>query len=230
VGINPIQYARECVGLGLAAETFLSNYFGKGMNPGAVIEHPMTLDPVTHANRLLALKQKYSGLGNSRDLMLIDEGMKISFPSVKLVDAQFLEEQRFTESQICGMYGVPLILVQAGSTPATYASSAQFKQSFVDFTIAPIAVNFETTIDRDCLSDDEQDIYYTKYNLGSLLRGNMVERFAAYAVAIDKEIMNPNECRSLEDWNGYEGGEIYRTRTSSMKENNTPAKPEEGAA
>jgi len=217
-GINPIEYARQCVGLGLSAETFLSRYFSKGLHPSAIVEYPGSLDPATHANLWEAYKIKYSGLPNSQDLMLLDNGMKINFPEIKLVDAQFIEQMRFTESQICGMYGVPLILVQAGVKPATYASSTEFKRNFVDMTLAPIAVNFETTIDRDCLTDSEQDRYYTKFNLNSLLRGNLTERIAAYKDGINAEIYNPNECRSLEELNPYKGGEEYRTRTSTIKE------------
>lgn len=232
VGINPIEYARQCVYNGQSSEAFIGSYFAKGMHPGIVLTHPLRLAPQDHANMLAAYKIKYAGMNNAQDAMLVDDGMKIDFPPIKLVDQQFIEQQRFTESQIAGMYGVPLILIQAGSTPATFASSAQFKQSFVDFTIAPIAVNFESSIDRDLLTDTEQDTYYFKFNMGSLLRGNMAERFAAYAIGITNKFMNPNQARALEDWNGYDGGDVYENpNTSVNQDTNAPATPpEEGAA
>ena len=220
-GMNPIQYARECIGLGIAGEKFLAQYFGKGMHPSAILEHPLVLNPITHANKLEALKTKYAGLSNSQGVMLIDEGMKVSFPAIKLVDQQFLELMKMTEAQICGMFGVPLILVQAGSTPATYASSVQFKQSFVDFTLAPIAVSFESSIDRDLLTEVEQNTLYSKFNMGSLLRGNMADRFAAYAIGITNKFMNSNQARALEDWNAREGGDIYENPNTSVNPNTT---------
>ena len=217
-GMNPIEYARECIGLGLASNRFLARWFGKGMHPGAIIKQKDWLDPITHANKWKAYCIKYGGLNNSQDLMLLDGDSTIEFPPIKLVDAQFLEQMRLNESQICGMFGVPLILVQAGENPATYASSTEFKRNFVDMTISPIAVNFETSIDRDCLTDKEQETLYTKYNLNSLYRGNLVERFASYKEGINAEFMSPNEARALEDWNPYKGGDEYRTRTSTIKE------------
>lgn len=220
-GMNPIHYARECIGLGMAGEKFIAQYFGKGMHPGAIVEHPLTLSPAAHKNMREALKEKYAGLNNAQDLMLIDEGMKIQFPTIKLVDQQFLELMKMTEAQICGMFGVPLILVQAGSTPATYASSVQFKQSFVDFTLAPIAVSFESSIDRDLLTVPEQDTLYSKFNMGSLLRGNMAERFAAYAIGITNKFMNSNQARALEDWNPREGGDVYENPNTSVTPNTT---------
>ncbi len=218
-GMNPIQYERECLGLGLAGEKFLARYFGKGLHPGAIVTRPAGTTEKDPQKLIAALNAVYAGLDTSHDLMLLQDGMTMTFPPLKLVDAQFLELMRMTEAQICGMYGVPLILVQAGATPATYASSVQFKQSFVDFTIAPIAVNFEGAIDRDLLTEDDQETIYAKFNMGSLLRGNMAERFAAYAIGIDKEFMNPNQARNLEDWNSYgEQGDEYRTRTSTTKQ------------
>jgi hypothetical protein len=38
-----------------------------------------------------------------------------------------------------------------------------------------------------------------------------------FATAIDKELMNPNECRELLEMNPYDGGDEYRTRTSTVK-------------
>jgi len=217
LGMNPIEYARESIGLGLASEQFLNRWFGKGMHPGAVLKHPESLNAPAYANLKNNYKEKYAGLGNSHDFMVIDEGMDIVFPPIKLVDAQFLELGRFNEAQICGMFGIPLMMVQAGDSPTTYASATEFKRTFVDMTITPIAVNFESAIDRDLLTEEEQARYYTKFNVNSLLRGNITERFAAYQVGVNSEILNPNECRQLEDMNSYEGGEVYRTRTSSLK-------------
>jgi len=219
VGINPIEYARGSLGLSMSSEKFLSQYFAKGVQPSAVIKHPLALNASAYSNMRAVFKKKYEGIGSdqNRGFMFLDEGMDIIFPPIKLVDAQFLELGRFNEAQICGMFGVPLIMVQAGDTPATYASSSQFKQSFVDFTLAPIAVNFETSIDRDLLTESEQDRLYSKFNMGSLLRGNMAERFAAYSIGINTEFLSPNEARSLEDLNRYDGGDEYRTRTSTVK-------------
>lgn len=231
MGLNPIEYARESVGLGLASEKFLARYFGKGMHPGAIIEHPLPLSAASHANLKKVLKEKYAGLNESQDLMLIDEGMKISFPPIKLVDAQFLELGRFTQSQICGLFRVPLMLIQSDTNTTTFASAEQFILSFVTHALTPIVVNIEQAIKRDLLSDEEKKTYYPKFSMTGLLRGDSAARAAFYRELINAEVINPNEARDLEEMNPYPGGEVYRTRTSSMKQSDTtPADPEKGAA
>ncbi len=60
-GVNPIEYARESIGKGLASERHLSRWFGKGMHPSAVIKHPLPLGVQAHRDRRKALEEKYQG-------------------------------------------------------------------------------------------------------------------------------------------------------------------------
>jgi len=215
-GVNPIEYARECIAIGLSSEQFLGQYFGKGLHPGAVVTHPNSLK--NPQDRAAAINAAYSGLDKSHGVMILEAGETIAWPAIKLVDAQFLEQMRFTEAQIAGMYGVPLMLINGGDNPETYASASEFKRFFVDTTVSSIAVNFESTSDMSLLKEEDQNRYYAKFNLNSLLRGNPKERSEFYKELINCEVMNPNEARSLEDWNPYFGGEIYKTRTSTTKQ------------
>jgi HK97 family phage portal protein len=217
-GVSPIEYARETIGLGLASNQFLGQYFSKGMHPGAVIKHPLSLNAPAYSNLKKNLKDKYEGLGKSHEFMLIDEGMDITFPTIKLVDAQFLEQMKMNESQICGLFRVPLMLVQSGDKAPTYASSEQFMIAYSVYGITPDCVNYEKAIRRDLLTPQERKRYYAKFNLAGLMRGDFKTRMEGYQIAINTEILNPNEVRDLEDMNPYNGGEEYRTRTSTVKD------------
>jgi phage portal protein BeeE len=54
--------------------------------------------------------------------------------------------------------------------------------------------------------------------MNALQRGDFKTRMEGYQIGINAEMMNPNECRELEDLNPYEGGDEYRTRTSTTKD------------
>ena len=220
-GVNPIENAREQIGLGIASNKFLAQFFGKGMRPGVIFEHPQILSSQAFANRKNTLKEKYEGLGSHWEMMLIDEGMKATFPEIKLVDAQFLEQMKMTEAQICGLFRVPPMLIQAQSNTPTYASAEQFMLAYSIYGVTPDCVNYEKTIRRDLLTPEQRNKYYAKFQVAALLRGSMSERAQFYREMINAEVLNPNECRDLEDRNPYEGGNEYRTRTSTVKE---PAK------
>lgn len=215
-GVNPIEYARETIGLRQASRQFLAQYFGKGMRPGVIFEHPLTLSAAAYANRKAALSEKYQGLGKHWEMMLIDEGMKATFPEIKLVDAQFIEQMKLTDAQICGLYRVPLMLINAGDKEPTYASAEQFMLFYQMFSIDN--VNYESALRRDILTEEERQRYYFKFNVNALMRGSMKDRAEFYRNMINSEVLSPNECRELEDMNPYDGGNEYRTRTSTVRQ------------
>lgn len=215
-GLNPIEYSRETIGMGMASTIFLARWFGSGMRPGAVIEHPLALNAPSHANLRKNLTEKYVGLGKSHELMLIDEGMKIQFPTIKLIDAQYLEQMKLSEAQICGMFRVPLMLVNGGDKAPTYASAEQFMLFYQMFSID--AFLYESAIRRDLLTKSEQLIYYAKFNMRALQRGSFKEQMEGFGTGIDKEVFNPNEVREWLDMNPYPRGDEYRTRTSTIKD------------
>jgi hypothetical protein len=68
------------------------------------------------------------------------------------------------------------------------------------------------------LTEEERKKYYAKFEMRGLLRGAFKDQMEGFAVAIDKEIMNPNECRDVLDMNPYKGGDVYKTRTSTTKQ------------
>jgi len=220
-GVNPIEYSRETIGLGMAGTKFLAQYFGKGLHPGAILEHPLVLDPITHKNKLEAIKIKYAGINNAQDVMLIDEGMKAQFPTIKLVDAQYLELMKMNEAQICGLFRVPLMLVQSGDKTPTFASAEQFMINYSVIGVAPDCRNYEKTIQSDLMTEAEREKFFVKFNIDALLRGDFKTRMDGFQVAVNTEIMNPNEARKKMEMPPYKGGSEYRTRTSTVKQDTT---------
>lgn len=233
-GVSPIEYARETIGLGASSTRFLSSYFGKGLHPTAILTHPLRLSPQDHKNMLEAYKIKYAGIDHAQELMLVDDAMKIDFPTVKLVDAQFLEQMKMGEAQICGLFRVPLMLIQSGDKTPTYASAEQFFLNYSIIGVTPDCVNYEKTIRRDLLTPSERTKYYVKFAVDALLRGDFDSRMTGYQTGINCEMLSPNDCREKEDMNPYEGGDEYRSRTSTIKQDTTnpnpPAPKEKGAA
>jgi HK97 family phage portal protein len=214
-GMNPIEYARETIGRGMASEQFVSRFFGKGLNPGTIIKHPLPLTNQAFANRRDQLKERYEGLGKTRELMLLDEGMDITWPDIKLVDAQFIEQMKLSDAQIAGLYRVPLMLINQQDNAPTYASAEQFLLFYQMFSID--CMDYESSIRRDLLTSAERKKYYAKFSLEGLLRGGMKDRAEFYQTLINSEVLSPNEARAYEDLNPYDGGDEFRTRTSTTR-------------
>jgi HK97 family phage portal protein len=114
-------------------------------------------------------------------------------------------------------FAIPLSLINKSDANATFASAEQFSISFVVYTLVPWLVSIEEALNRDILSSQMQESYYYKFVTQGLLRGSFKDQMDGFATAIDKELMNPNECRELLEMNPYDGGDEYRTRTSTVK-------------
>ena len=223
-GVNPIEHAAETIGLGKSSTRFLSNYFGKGMHPGAIVHHPLALNPITHANKLEALKIKYAGLVNSQDVILLDENIQIDFPVIKLVDAQYLELMKMNEAQICGLFRVPLMLIQAGEKETTHASAEQFFLNYSVMGVSPDCRNYEKTLQSDVMTPAEREKYFIKFNIDALLRGDFKTRMEGFVAGVNAEIFCPNEPRRKMEMRPYKGGEIFKSRTSTVKDTTDPGK------
>lgn len=219
MGVNPIQYIRESIALGLASEEFGARFFGSGTHPGIIVEHPGKLSPEGHSNLKNALTETYSGLGKSHRLMLLQEGMKYQKVAIDPKDSQFIELRKYQKAEIVDIFfGMPLTILSSEDKTPTYASAEQFGISFVVYALMPWMVAIEKAILRDLIPDEKKRTHYAKFVAQGLQRGSFKEQMESFATAIDKEIMNPNECRELLEMNPYDGGDEYRTRTSTVKD------------
>ena len=232
MGVSPIAYIRESIGLALATEEFGARYFGTGTHPSMIVEHPGSLSAQAQSNLTQSLADAYSGLGKSHRLMLLEEGMKAHAITINPEDSQFLESRRYQKDEIVDIFfGMPLTVMNSGNNTPTFASAEQFSIGFIMYALMPWIVNIEKAIYKDLLTIEERKRYYAKFNVGGLQRGAFKDQMDAFATAITKEILNPNECREWLDLNPYDGGEVYAPRTSTVKEEPTktaePTKQEE---
>jgi len=116
------------------------------------------------------------------------------------------------------------MLIQSGDKAPTYASAEQFFLNFSITGITPDCVNYEKTIRRDLLTPEERKKYYAKFNIDGLLRGDFKTRMEGFQIGVNAEILSPNEAREKIDMNPYEGGDEFRTRTSSVKQDKQEVK------
>lgn len=219
-GVNPIQYIRETIGLGVVTEQFGARTFGSGTHPSMIVTHPNRVKDIKAMRD--ALSEVYAGIDNSHKIMLLEDGMTATSVSIDPQDSQYLETRKFQKSEIVDIFfGMPLTVMNAGENTPTYASAEQFSIGFIVYAVLPWIVTAERGIYRCLLSSEERQTYYAKFRTEGLLRGAFRDQMAGLQIAINTEIMNPNEARDLLDMNPYKGGEIYKTRTSTTKE---PAK------
>ncbi len=203
IGYSIISLARKGIGLAMAMETFGSLYFGRGTHPGSVVTHPGSVkDPKAMRN---ALNEVYSGLGQSQQLMFLEEGMKIEKIGIPPEDSQFLESRQFQIPEIARWFNLPPHKLK-DLTRSSFSNIESEQISFVMDSILPWLIWLEQNYNMQLLtaSDKSQSGYgqiYFKHVVEGLLRGDSAARSNFYRTMWNIGAMTINEIREKEDMN-----------------------------
>ena len=113
-------------------------------------------------------------------------------------DAQFLETRKYQLNEICRIFRVPPHLV-GDLERATFSNIEHQSIEFVQHTIRPWLVRWEQEISRSLLDEKERLLYFAKFNVDGLLRGDYKSRTEGYAIARQNGWLSINDIRRLED-------------------------------
>ena len=78
-------------------------------------------------------------------------------------------------------------------------------------TLGPWFARIEQRLNMQLLTQQERaDGYFCRFTVAGLLRGSHKDRSEFYRTLYGIGALNPNEIRSYEDLNPYDGGDKYR--------------------
>jgi len=205
IGYSPITMARKSIGLGMAMETYGSQFFSQGTHPGGIITHPTALkDPKAYRE---AFEEIYTGLSNVQRVMLLQEGMKFETIGLPPGDMQFLEGRQFQIPEIARWFQLPPHKLK-DLTQASNNNVESEQISFVTDSILPVCIKLEQNFDLQLLTKQEalhKGLYF-RHNLDGLLRGNQKERAEYYRIMFGIGAMSPNMIKEKEGFDPVDGG------------------------
>lgn len=199
VGLSVIEALRGSIENAKASEDFLNNSYKNGMQSAGIINYVGDLSPAAEQTFRDKFEQMSSGLKNANRISLLPIGYQYQSMALKLTDAQFLENSRFTIQQLTAAYGIKPHQVN-DQTKTSFASTAEANREFYTDTLLSILTMYEQEISYKLFLDKEiADGYYVKFNADVILRADQQKRYAAYAVAIQNGFKMPNEIRAMEE-------------------------------
>jgi HK97 family phage portal protein len=191
-GLSPIAYAREAIGLGIAAERYGAKWFGDSAIPSGVL----TTDQHIKRADALDLKESWKAYhGGRRDIAVLGGGARFQPITIAPEESQFIQSQKFNVSTICRFYGVPPEMV-AGETAGheAYTSPEMRGTDFLTFTLRPWLLRIERAV--SALLPSTQS---AKFNAGGFLRATLREQYEALRIGVDGGFVMPNEARAKLD-------------------------------
>ena len=132
------------------------------------------------------------------------------------VTAELLQSRYFGIEEICRFMGVPPPLIGHTDKASSWASSIEnLNQFLVDYRLRPMAIRLENQIGLKLLGRNERSKLHAKFNMGSLLRGDIEKRFASYKIGREIGVYSANDVRAKEKMPAIEGGDDYTPLRSS---------------
>jgi HK97 family phage portal protein len=207
--IDPVQIAREALGLSVALEEYGARYFSNGANPSGIVEVQGKLSDQAFEAFKKDFREKYAGVANTSKVLFLEQGSKYQKISNTPEESQALDSRRHQVVEIARFFGnVPLHKILDLSRSTNNNIEHQAIEAVQD-CLTPYMVQIEQEISRSLLLPRERTRYFAKFSVAGLLRGDMVARKDFYNTMLQNAVYSPNDVLEFEDMNTYEGGDMH---------------------
>ncbi len=228
VGLSPIAYARQTIGLALTAEEYGGRFFGNGSTPGGVLQTDGKLTDEAALRLQADWEKSHAGVANSNRVAILEEGLKWVATTIPNEDSQWLETRQFSIQDIARWYRVPphkLGIIEHGATNHNIEHQAI---EFVTDTIRPWAYRIQQAISRDLISiapSNRNNV--AEFQLEGLLRGDLKTRYDSYAVGRQWGWLSADDIRETEGMNPLPGtqGDNYLVPLNMVPADQIPLVP-----
>jgi len=200
IGMEPVQLAREAIGLAIAAEESQADLHRNGLQTSGILSFEVALGDKARERLKERIKEFKADADDS--VLILDQAAKFEKTAMSGVDSQHLETRKHQIEEICRAMRVFPQMVGYSANTTTYASAEQFFMAHVVHTLAPWAERWDQAVARDLIglaADGPDYELVCKLSMQGLMRGDNASRSAFYASGILNGWMTRNEARDLED-------------------------------
>lgn len=180
VGLNPIEYMRNVMGVARAQDLSAGAVFANSAIPGVAITVPGDLDE----NEAQALKNKWNeafqGIGHAYSAAVLTGGMTVEPIAANMADIQFLEQMQFSEGVISGrIYRIPPHMLGMVDKDTSWGAGIEQQElGFVRNTLLIWLKRWEDLM-RTWLPPGQ----FVVFDLSQRLRGDTLQRWSAWQIA-----------------------------------------------
>lgn len=222
IGMSPLSYARQSVGIAIAADNRVTKIFSNGAKPSGIL----TIDKTLTQEQRTQVRNSFSEMteGNEDRLFVLEAGMQYQQVSMTPQDIQMLDSRRFQIEDIGRFFGVPSILLNQTFGQSSLGSNvAEIMQAFYKLSLRPYLEKIEASIIRWLVQEPG---YEAEFNFDALLRADTKSRLEAYREAINSGQLTPNEARHAEGREPLDGGNVLMVQGAMIPINQAGKQPQ----
>lgn len=231
LGMSPIAYGAQSIGIGLAGNDKTSRLMSNGAKPTGALKTEKFLKK----DQRDTLREEMEILvnGDDGDLPVLEGGMEFEKISLTPEDIELIQIRRMSVEDACRYFGVPPILVYLTEGSTTWGSGiSEIVDGFYKFGLRPYLERIEESIRIHLLPREEWDDFEFEFKTKDLLRASYIQRITSNKDRILSGQSSPNEIRREEGDEPDENGDfllvpVNMTTAERMKTGNYGAKADE---
>lgn len=209
VGVSPLFAAGVSAMIEARILMNSENFFANMSRPSGTINMPGTVTTDVAIQIRDSFEKNYSGAGLGR-IAVLSQGAEYKPLTITPVDAQLIDQLKWTVTDVARVYRVPLFLLnemQGTQYKNTEAMMSSYYQGCLQFHMEAIEQVFMKGFELPNSGDQR-----IEFDLTQLFRIETDVRYDAYQKSLASGWMSINEVRKLEGLAPMEGGEVPRVQ------------------
>jgi HK97 family phage portal protein len=201
-GISPLEAMRNTIGMGIAMDRFLSQFYGEGATPQSVLETDQQLT----TEQAQVLRDNWTEAHwKHRKPAVLTSGLKWRPVTTSAADMEMIAHRESIVRDIARAYRIPLFLLSGtGGDTQTYTNVESTGLNFHRYTLLAWCRRLE-----DAFSELLPITQRVVFNADEFTRADLMTRVRAQQLQIMSGTLTPNEAREIENREPYEGGDQF---------------------
>lgn len=202
VGVSPIYANGLAATQGLRIQEASTRLFLNDSTPGGLLVAPGRISEETAARLKEHWEKNYGGRNVGR-VAVLGDGLKYEQMAVNPVDAQLVEQLRWTAEVVCSTFHVPPYKIGIGQMP-TYSNIQALNVEYYSQCLQRLLEDAELSLDEGL---EMPATFGTEFDIDGLLRMDSVTQMAVLKEGVGAGVMAPNDARRKIDLPSVEGGD-----------------------
>ncbi|PFF30665.1 phage portal protein [Bacillus cereus] len=140
----------------------------------------------------------YQGVARSGRTIILEEGLEFEPLSMKPDEMQLTDSHKMMISEIARLFNIPESMINSSANK--YNSLEQNGAQYLQGTLSPIITAIESALDKEMLTDTEQQLgYFFRFDTSEILRTTESEKIKSVSDALSKGLISFNEARAKID-------------------------------
>lgn len=206
IGVSPIFACGLAAVQGLRIQNNSTNLFQNGSQLSGVLTAPGAISNEVAQRVMNNWDANFAGEKGSGKIAVFGDGLKFEPLTMTAVDAQLIEQLKWTAETVCACFHVPGYMVGVGSAPP-YTDIQSINLQYYNQALQNLIENFEVLLDEGLELPTSPRELHVECDLSALLRMDSKTQTEVLTAQVGGGYLMPNEARAELDRKPVKGGD-----------------------